>query len=115
MHGLWGMGQMMFTKYLIVVDEDVNVHNLSEVMFRLCSNTEPRRDTVFTKGPADVLDHATDVVGAGSKLGFDATRKLPGEGFDRTWPPLIQMDAAIKERCDHLMRQAKGVSHPQNP
>ena len=115
MHGLWGMGQMMFTKYLVVVDEDVDVHNLSEVMFRLCSNTEPRRDAVFTKGPADVLDHATDVVGAGSKLGFDATRKLPGEGFNRPWPPLIQMDPEVKERCDHLMRQAEIAGRNQKP
>ena len=115
MHGLWGMGQMMFTKYLVVVDENVDVHNLSEVMFRLCSNTEPRRDAVFTKGPADVLDHATDVVGAGSKLGFDATRKLPGEGFNRPWPPLIQMDPEVKERCDHLMRQAEIAGRNQKP
>ena len=62
MHGLWGMGQMMFTKYLIVVDDDVNVHNTSEVLFRLCANTDPQRDSIFTKGPADVLDHATSEI-----------------------------------------------------
>jgi len=100
MHGLWGMGQMMFTKYLIVVDEDVDVHNTSEVLFRLCSNTDPQRDSVFTKGPADVLDHATSEVGAGSKLGIDATKKLPGEGFKREWPPIIRMDEAVKARVD---------------
>ncbi|MEI6352002.1 MAG: menaquinone biosynthesis decarboxylase [Verrucomicrobiota bacterium] len=99
MHGLWGMGQMMFTKYLVVVDADVDVHNTSEVLFRMCSNTDPQRDSIFTRGPADVLDHATTEVGAGSKLGIDATRKLPGEsGFHRSWPPLIQMDAQTKER-----------------
>ena len=62
MHGLWGMGQMMFTKYIIVVDADVNVHNTSEVLFRLCANTDPQRDSIFTKGPADVLDHATSEI-----------------------------------------------------
>ncbi len=98
MHGLWGMGQMMFTKYIVVVDEDVDVHDTSAVLFRWCANTDPQRDTVFTKGPADVLDHATTAVAVGSKLGFDATRKLPGEGFPRPWPPLIHMDPAVAER-----------------
>jgi 4-hydroxy-3-polyprenylbenzoate decarboxylase len=98
MHGLWGMGQMMFTKYIIVVDADVNVHNTSEVLFRLCANTEPQRDAIFTKGPADVLDHATTELAMGTKLGIDATHKLPGEGHRRGWPPLIKMDAAVKVR-----------------
>ena len=102
MHGLWGMGQMMFTKYMIVVDHDVDVHNTSDVLFRLCANTDPQRDTIFTKGPADVLDHATPDLGSGSKLGFDATRKLPGEGFKRPWPPLIQMDPTTQKRIDQL-------------
>ena len=104
MHGLWGMGQMMFTKYIVVVDDDVDVHETSQVLFRLCSNTEPRRDAVFTRGPADVLDHATDAVGVGSKLGFDATRKLRGEGFTRDWPPLIKMDAKVRARVDQLLQ-----------
>ena len=103
MHGLWGMGQMMFTKYIVVVDEDVNVHNTSEVLFRLCANTDPQRDSIFSRGPADVLDHATPEIGIGSKLGIDATRKLKGEGFNREWPPLIKMDAAIKNKVDQLL------------
>jgi 4-hydroxy-3-polyprenylbenzoate decarboxylase len=98
MHGLWGMGQMMFTKYIIVVDDDVNVHNTSEVLFRLCANTDPQRDSIFTKGPADVLDHATSEIAIGSKLGIDATKKIPGEGFKRSWPPLIKMDEAVKAK-----------------
>lgn len=98
MHGLWGMGQMMFTKYIVVVDADVDVHNTSEVLFHLTANTDPQRDSIFTKGPADVLDHATSEVAVGSKLGFDATRKLPGEGFKRGWPPLIKMDPAVLAR-----------------
>jgi len=102
MHGLWGMGQMMFTKYIVVVDDDVNVRNTSEVLFRLCANTDPQRDSIFTRGPADVLDHATPEIGIGSKLGIDATRKLKGEGYHREWPPLIKMDLAVKKKVDEL-------------
>ena len=73
---------MMFAKYL-VVDDDVNIHNTSEVLFRLCVNTDPQRDLIFTKRPADVLDHATSEVAIGTKLGIDATRKLAGEGIQK--------------------------------
>jgi 4-hydroxy-3-polyprenylbenzoate decarboxylase len=108
MHGLWGMGQMMFTKYLVVVDEDVDVHDTREVLFRLCANTDPQRDGIFTRGPADVLDHATSEIGVGSKLGLDATRKLPGEGRRRPWPPVIAMSPEVKLRVDALLRGAGG-------
>jgi 4-hydroxy-3-polyprenylbenzoate decarboxylase len=104
MHGLWGMGQMMFTKYIVVVDDDVDVHNPSEVLFRLCANTDPQRDAIFTKGPADVLDHATSELGVGTKMGIDATHKLPGEGHKRGWPPLIRMDEAIQKKIDALLK-----------
>ena len=104
MHGLWGMGQMMFTKYLIVVDHDVNVHNTSDVLFRLCANTDPQRDSLLTKGPADVLDHATSDIAIGGKLGIDATKKLAGEGFNRNWPPLITMEESVSERVDSLFK-----------
>ncbi len=104
MHGLWGMGQMMFAKYLVVVDDDVDVHNTSEVLFRLGANTDPQRDALFTRGPADVLDHATPEVAVGSKMGLDATRKLAGEGFRRQWPPIIKMDPAVRRRIDDLCR-----------
>ena len=104
MHGLWGMGQMMFTKYLIVVDDDVDVHNTSDVLFRLCANTDPQRDTLLTKGPADVLDHATSEMAIGGKLGIDATRKLSGEGFKRAWPPLITMTPEVRARIEALYR-----------
>src|SRR6266478_4537912 len=103
MHGLWGMGQMMFTKYIIVVDADVNVHNTSEVLFHLCANTDPQRDAIFTKGPADVLDHATTELASGSKMGIDATHKLPGEGHKRGWPPLIRMDTAIVAKVNEFL------------
>ena len=104
MHGLWGMGQMMFTKYIVVVDDDVNVHNTSEVLFRLCANTDPQRDSIFTKGPSDVLDHATSEIAIGTKLGIDATRKLAGEGFKRPWPPLIRMSEDVRRKMDALFK-----------
>ncbi|HTX22172.1 MAG TPA: menaquinone biosynthesis decarboxylase [Candidatus Aquilonibacter sp.] len=104
MHGLWGMGQMMFTKYIVVVDAGVNVHNTSEVLFHLTANTDPQRDSIFTKGPADVLDHATSEIASGSKLGIDATKKIPGEGFKRAWPPLIKMDESVKAKVEKLLR-----------
>ncbi|MEI6392356.1 MAG: UbiD family decarboxylase [Verrucomicrobiota bacterium] len=103
MHGLWGMGQMMFTKYIVVVDDDVDVHNTSEVLFRLCANTDPQRDAIFTKGPADVLDHATSELAIGTKLGLDATHKWPGEGHKRGWPPLIKMDPAVKAKVEQIL------------
>lgn len=98
MYGLWGMGQMMFTKYIVVVDADVDVQNTSEVLFMLCANTDPQRDSVFTKGPADALDHATSEFAIGTKLGIDATTKLPGEGFKREWPPIIKMAEEVEEK-----------------
>jgi len=107
MHGLWGAGQMMFAKYIIVVDEDVDVHNTSEVLFRLGACTDPQRDALFTRGPADVLDHATTDMAIGTKLGLDATHKLPGEsGFHRKWPPLIKMDEAVKKKVDEILNSA---------
>jgi len=107
MHGLWGMGQMMFSKYIVVVDDDVDVQDTREVLFRWCANTDPQRDTLLTRGPADVLDHATPESGMGSKLGIDATRKLPGEGFRRPWPPLIRMDESVKARIDVWLKGMK--------
>lgn len=103
MHGLWGMGQMMFSKYIVVVDDDCDVHNTSEVLFRLCANTDPQRDATFITNPSDSLDHATTHPNFGSHLGLDATRKLPGEGFHRAWPKLAVMDKATRSRVDELM------------
>jgi 4-hydroxy-3-polyprenylbenzoate decarboxylase len=103
MHGLWGMGQMMFSKYIVVVDAEVDVHNTSEVLFHLCANTDPQRDSLLTRGPSDVLDHATSEIAIGSKMGIDATKKLAGEGFKRDWPPLIRMDAGVTERARRFL------------
>jgi 4-hydroxy-3-polyprenylbenzoate decarboxylase len=103
MHGLWGMGQMMFSKYIVVVDDEVDVHDTSEVLFRIGANTDPQRDTLFTRGPSDVLDHATNEIAIGSKMGLDATKKLPGEGFKREWPPIIQMNEIVKKKVDEIL------------
>lgn len=103
MHGLWGMGQMMFSKYIIVVDEDCDVQNTSEVLFRLCANTDPQRDSIMTKNPSDSLDHAPTLANLGSHMGFDATRKLPGEGYTRGWPDLVKMDPAVKRWADQFV------------
>jgi 4-hydroxy-3-polyprenylbenzoate decarboxylase len=102
MHGLWSMGQMMFSKYIVVVDEDCNVHNTSEVLFRLCANTDPQRDSLFTKNPTDALDHAQTYPNLGSHLGIDATRKLPSEGHHRAWPELLKMPAEIVARVEAM-------------
>jgi len=100
MHGLWGMGQMMFAKYIVVVDEDCDVQNTSEVLFRWMANTDPQRDSIVTRNPSDSLDHAPTVANLGTHMGFDATRKLPGEGYTRTWPDLVKMDGATKTWAD---------------
>ena len=102
MHGLWGMGQMMFSKYIVVVDADCDVHNTSEVLFRLCANTDPQRDTTFIKNPSDSLDHAPSIPNIGSHMGFDATRKLPSEGYQRGWPELVRMDERVRAKIDAL-------------
>ena len=105
MHGLWGMGQMMFSKYIVVVDADCDVHNTSEVLFRLCANTDPQRDTTFIKNPSDSLDHAPSTPNVGSHMGFDATRKLSSEGYHRGWPALVKMDEAVQAKVAVFARR----------
>jgi 4-hydroxy-3-polyprenylbenzoate decarboxylase len=102
MNALWGLGQLMFTKIIFVFDDDVDVQNLGECVWRLANNIDPERDMLLTRGPIDVLDHASRAVGFGSKIGFDCTRKLPGEGFTRPWPDAIEMSADVKRRIDDL-------------
>jgi 4-hydroxy-3-polyprenylbenzoate decarboxylase len=102
MHALWGLGQMMFTKTLIVVDHDVNVHDLAEVTWVVGNHIEPKRDVIFSDGPVDVLDHAAPMLGYGSKLGIDATRKWRSEGFEREWPGAIIMDEKTKNYIDSI-------------
>lgn len=100
MSSLWGMGQMMFAKFIIVVDEDVNVQNVSEVMWKVFNNVDPRRDTMIVDGPLEVLDHSAPLPLYGSKMGFDATKKWPEEGHTREWPRDIVMSPDIKELVD---------------
>jgi len=102
MSSLWGTGQLAFTKIVIVVDEDVDVKNNAEVFWRVTANIDPKRDTVFAEGIADVLDHASDRMGLSGKMGIDATRKWPEEGFTREWPEVLKMDPAVKARIDEI-------------
>jgi 4-hydroxy-3-polyprenylbenzoate decarboxylase len=102
MHALWGLGQMMFTKILIVVDHDVNIHDLTEITWIAGNHIDPKRDMVFVEGPVDVLDHAAPVLAYGSKVGIDATRKWRSEGFEREWPDAIVMDDRIKKYIDSI-------------
>jgi 4-hydroxy-3-polyprenylbenzoate decarboxylase len=102
MSGIWAMGQAMFTKCIIVVDEDCNVQDLAEVTLRTANNIDPERDIQFTLGPVDSLDHASRLPNYGSKMGIDATRKWEAEGFTRPWPPMLTMDAAVKTKVDAI-------------
>ncbi|MBB5345176.1 UbiD family decarboxylase [Tunturibacter empetritectus] len=105
MNGIWAMGQAMFTKCIIVVDEDCDVQDLAEVTLRTANNIDPERDIQFTLGPVDSLDHASRLPNFGSKMGIDATRKWAAEGFDRPWPPMLTMDAEVKAKVDALWRK----------
>jgi len=106
MHALWGMGQAMFTKCIVVVDEDVDVQNLREVAWKALNNIDPQRDIEFCLGPVDSLDHASRLPNFGSKMGVDATRKWPEEGFQRPWPGVIRMSEEVRRRVDELWRKA---------
>lgn len=100
MHAIWGLGQLMFTKFVIVVDENVDVQNLREVLWRVGNNTDPARDIEIAKGPADTLEHASPQPNYGGKIGIDATIKTPEEGHHREWPPDIVMTQEIKDLVD---------------
>ncbi len=98
MSAIWGAGQMAWTKIIVVVDEDVDVHSVDDVMFHVAGNVDPKRDIMMVDGPLDILDHAAPYEGAGSKMGIDATKKWPGEGVVREWPGEIRMDAGTVEK-----------------
>jgi 4-hydroxy-3-polyprenylbenzoate decarboxylase len=100
MNAIWSLGQAMFTKCVIVVDEDVNVQDIAEVTLKVLNHIDPERDIQFTLGPVDSLDHASRLPNYGSKMGIDATRKWPSEGFTRPWPDEILMDAKTKALVD---------------
>jgi 4-hydroxy-3-polyprenylbenzoate decarboxylase len=105
MNGIWAMGQAMFTKCIIVVDEDCDVQDLAEVTLRTANNIDPERDIQFTLGPVDSLDHASRLPNFGSKMGIDATRKWAAEGFARPWPPMLSMDAEVKAKVDSIWKK----------
>jgi 4-hydroxy-3-polyprenylbenzoate decarboxylase len=102
MNAIWSLGQAMFTKCVVVVDEDCDVQNVAEVVLRVANNIDPERDIQFTLGPVDSLDHASRLPNFGSKMGIDATRKWKAEGFDRPWPAMIEMDRATKAKVDAM-------------
>jgi len=104
MNAIWSLGQAMFTKVIVVVDHDVDVHNYSEVVWKALCAIDPERDVQFNLGPADTLDHASRIQDFGSKMGIDATRKWATEGFARPWPDEILMDAGTKARMDALWK-----------
>jgi 4-hydroxy-3-polyprenylbenzoate decarboxylase len=106
MSAIWGLGQAMFTKCIVVVDEDVDVQNVREVVWKALNNIDPERDIQFTLGPVDSLDHSSRLPNFGSKMGIDATRKWPGEGFTRPWPGVIRMPDEVKARVDELWKKA---------
>ena len=106
MHAIWGLGQAMFSKCIVVVDEDVDVQNVSEVAWKALNNIDPERDIQFVMGPIDALDHASRLPHYGSKMGVDATRKWKEEGFVRPWPDVIQMNSETKARVDQLWKKA---------
>ncbi len=106
MHAIWGLGQAMFTKVIVVMDEDVDIHNVSEVAWKALNNIDPERDIEFAHGPVDSLDHASRLANYGSKMGVDATKKWPSEGFTRPWPDVIKMSPDIVSRVADLWKKA---------
>lgn len=108
MHAIWGLGQMMFTKMIIVVDAHVDVQSEQEVWWRVFNNIDAKRDFVLVEGPLDALDHASPQPKWGTKVGIDATRKWPEEGHARPWPDEIEMCEDVKRAVD-LKWEALGL------
>ena len=100
MHAIWGMGQMMFTKMIIVVDEHVDVQKEKEVWWRVFNNIDAKHDIVMVEGPLDALDHSSPMAKWGTKIGIDATKTWPEEGHTREWPDEINMSDDIKKLVD---------------
>jgi len=105
MNAIWSLGQAMFTKCIVVVDEDVNVQDIGEVTLKALNHIDPERDIQFTLGPVDSLDHASRLPNYGSRMGIDATRKWPTEGFARPWPDEILMDEKTKALVDKKWKE----------
>jgi 4-hydroxy-3-polyprenylbenzoate decarboxylase len=105
MHALWGLGQMMFTKVIVVVDHDVDVHDVGHVTWKALNNIDPERDIEFVRGPIDELDHASRLPRYGSKMGVDGTRKWRSEGFTRDWPDEITMTPEVIDRVTRRWKE----------
>src|SRR5262249_53200540 len=105
MNGIWALGQAMFTKCIVVVDEDVNVQDIGDVVLKVFNHIDPERDIQFTLGPVDSLDHASRLPNFGSKMGIDATRKWAAEGFTRPWPDEILMDEKTRTMVDKKWKE----------
>jgi 4-hydroxy-3-polyprenylbenzoate decarboxylase len=103
MHALWGLGQLMFARYIVVVDHDVNVHDLREVLYRVGLQADPGRDFELVEGPVDQLSISNPTPNVGTKVGIDATKKSAAEGFPREWPEEIRMDPTVVTRVDALL------------
>jgi hypothetical protein len=102
MNAMWGQGLMSLAKVIVVLDKEVNVRNVQEAWWVALNHIDPERDVRFSMGPIDVLDHSSRAFTYGSKMGIDATRKWPEEGFTRNWPKLIEMDAETKKQVDGI-------------
>ena len=107
MNAVWGLGQLMFSKTIIVVDKDVDVQNQSEVAWIVGTHIDPERDIQFMRGPVDDLEDASDLPAFGSKMGIDATRKWPSEGFKRPWPERIRTTDAAARRAEEIWRRIR--------
>jgi len=104
MNAIWSLGQAMFTKCIIVVDEDVDVQDVADVTLKVLNNIDPERDIQFTLGPIDSLDHASRMPNYGSKMGIDATRKWAAEGFTRPWPQMLTMPDEVKKKVESICK-----------
>src|SRR5262245_43607990 len=107
MHAVWGLGQLMFSKTIVVVDKDVNVHDVSEVAWIVGTHMDPVRDVQMTKGPVDDLDDAAELPAFGGKMGIDATRKWASEGYNRTWPARISTTENAAQKALDIWRKLK--------
>lgn len=105
MSAVWGLGLLMFSKFVVVLDADVDVHDPREVVWRIGNNVDPRRDTMIVDGPVDALEHASPIPHYGSKMGIDATRKWASEGFAREWPRDIRMAPEIVDRVTRRWKE----------
>jgi 4-hydroxy-3-polyprenylbenzoate decarboxylase len=107
MNAFWGLGQLMFSKTIIVVDKDVDVQNEAEVAWIVGTHYDPERDIQVTKGPVDDLEDASDLPAYGTKMGVDATRKWPSEGFKRQWPTKISTSPAAARKAEALWEKIR--------